>query len=110
MTPGEQLSKLSWQLVAPPDGRARPAAQEADATLDLTLDLGTVSDPATAVAATEDLGRRLGEVYPERAVTIARQAVDILPHQAFAGGTDLAARGTAEARLSADLRIGTRER
>jgi hypothetical protein len=110
MTPGEQLSKLSWQLVAPPDERARPAAQEVDATLDLTLDLGTVSDPTTAVAATEDLGRRLGEVYPERAVTIARQAVDILPHQAFAGGTDLAAGRTAEARLSADLRIGTRER
>jgi hypothetical protein len=111
MTRSEQLAALSWALVAPADGQPRPPTQEIDHTLEVTLDLGAPGDPGAAVAATEDLARRLGEAFPERPVTITRQAVDILPHQAFSGGRDLAAARSASAqRLSAELRIGERTR
>jgi hypothetical protein len=61
------------------------------------------------VAATEDLARRLADAFPDRPVTIARHPVDILPHQAFVGGSGLAgAAADPDVRLSAELRVGTR--
>jgi hypothetical protein len=110
MTRSEQLAALSWQVVAPADDAPRRPGDEVDQTLDLTLDLGALGDPGAAVAATEDLARRLGAAFPQRPVTIARQAVDILPHQAFVGGTDLGAGRPGDAPLSAELRIGERTR
>jgi hypothetical protein len=108
MTPDEQLLAMAWQLVEPADER-RPESEAADFALDLTLDLGLASEPATAVAATEDLARRLAAAIPARPVAIIRQAVDILPHQAFVGGSGPAdPAADPETRLSAELRIGTR--
>ena len=104
MTRGEQLSSLSWELIAPAEGARQPPPQEVDDTLHLTLDLGALTDPGAAVAATEDLARRLAEAFPGRPVAITRQAVDILPHQAFVGGSERAG----DAPLSAELRIGAR--
>ena len=61
------------------------------------------------MAATEDLARRLADAFPDRPVVITRQAVDILPHQAFVGGSDLVEPAAdPDARLSAELRVGTR--
>jgi hypothetical protein len=108
MTRDEQLLALDWQLVEPAGGR-QPESPGVDFALDLTLDLGPMTDPAAAVAATEDLARRLADAFPDRPVTIARQAVDILPHQAFVGGSGLAgAAADPDVRLSAELRVGTR--
>ena len=82
-------------------GRQAPP-QAVDDTLYLTLDLGALSEPGAAVAATEDLARRLAAAFPGRPVAVTRQAVDILPHQAFVGGSDRAS----TAPLSAELRVG----
>ena len=108
MAPDEQLLAMVWQLVEPADER-RPASPGEDFALDLTLDLGLASDPAAAVAATEDLARRLADAFPDRPVAITRQAVDILPHQAFVGGSGPAdPTADPDARLTAELRVGTR--
>jgi hypothetical protein len=108
MTRDEQLRALDWQLAEPAGGRP-PERPGDDFALDLILDLGLVTDPAAAVAATEDLARRLADAFPDRPVVITRQAVDILPHQAFIGGSDLVGPvADPDARLSAELRIGTR--
>lgn len=109
MTREEQLLALSWTLAeSSPDqarDRARPEAR--DFVLDLTLDLRHLDDPAAAVAATDKLAERLGAAFSNRPVTVTRQAVDILPHQAFIGGdgqTNQAGGGAAT--MSADLVIG----
>jgi hypothetical protein len=109
MTREEQLSALAWTLAGPNEadarGRSRPEAR--DFVLDLTLDLGHLADPAAAVAATAGLAERLGEAFSNRPVTVRRQAVDILPHQAFVGGDGHANRASSSATaMSADLRIG----
>ena len=114
MTRDEQLSALSWQLVEPAEARrAQPASQvgpgqDADFALDLTLDLGPGADPAAAVAATDDLADRLAGAFPDRSVAIVRQAIDILPQQAFVGSAGVDAPGDPDARLSAELHIGAR--
>ena len=114
MTRDEQLSALSWQLNEPTEARrAQPAprvgqAQDADFALDLTLDLGRGADPAAAVAATAGLADRLTGAFPDRSVAIVRQAIDILPQQAFVGSAGLDAPGDPDARLSAELHIGAR--
>ncbi len=109
MAGDEQLTTLSWQLVAPAEGVGQGTTDDADFTLDLTLDLGRGADPAASVAATEDLATRLAGVFPERSVAIVRQAVDILPQQAFVGsaGVTDAPRDPDES-LSAQLHVGTR--
>ena len=106
MARGEQLARISWQLAAPAGGQRREPTGEAGASLELTFDLGSLSDPAAAVAATEDLARRLRAAFPDRPVTIARQAVDILPHQAFVGSSGFGTERGPGTRLSAELRIG----
>ena len=109
MARDEQLTALAWKLVEPADGQGRAPASGTDFSLDLTLDLGPAADPAVAVAATEDLASRLTGAFPERSVAIVRQAVDILPQQAFVGSAGVSDPPTdPNARLSAQLHVGTR--
>ncbi len=109
MARDEQLTALAWQLVEATDGQGRAPAAAPDFTLDLTLDLGPAAAPAAAVAATEDLASRLTGTFPERSVAIVRQAVDILPQQAFVGGAGVRdAPADPDARLSAQIHVGTR--
>ncbi len=112
MTRDEQLTALTWQLTAPAAAR-RPTpgvapTEAADFALDLVLDLGPGADPAAAVAATADLADRLTGAFPDRSVAIVRQAIDILPQQAFVGSAGLGAPGDPDARLSAELHVGAR--
>jgi hypothetical protein len=104
----EQLSALAWQAVEAADGQRRAPAAGPDFTLDLTLDLGPAAEPAAAVATTEDLASRLTGTFPERSVAIVRQAVDILPQQAFVGSIGADAPAAPDARLSAQIHVGTR--
>jgi hypothetical protein len=109
MTRNEQLTALAWQLAQPADEQRRAPAVSADFTLDLTLDLGRATDPAAAVAASEDLASRLTGAFSDRSVAIFRQAVDILPQQAFTGSAGMTdAPADPDARLSAQLHVGTR--
>ncbi len=116
MARDEQLTALAWQLVAPaedrgPDDQGAAPAAGTDFTLDLTLDLGPAADPALAVAATEDFAARLTGAFPERSVAIVRQALDILPQQAFVGSAGVTeAPSDPDARLSAQLHVGSRLR
>jgi hypothetical protein len=110
MARDEQLTALAWQRVEPAEGQqpAEPATGT-DFTVDLTLDLGRGGDPGAAVAATEDLASRLTAAFSERSIAIIRQAVDILPQQAFTGSAgEMDAPADPDARLSAQLHIGTR--
>ncbi len=109
MRQDEELSGFKWHLIEPanPGSRQLPQRGSADFTLDLTLDLGRLTDPAAAVAATEDLAGRLREAFAQHPIAIKRQAVDILPNQAFVGGTGLSDRRDQQAAaMSADLQVG----
>ncbi len=109
MRQDEELSGFKWHLIEPANTGSRelPQRGRTDFTLDLTLDLGRLTDPAAAVAATEDLARRLREAFAQRPIAIKRQAVDILPNQAFVGGTGPSDRRDQQAAaMSADLQVG----
>ena len=106
----EQLLSFSWQLAESTDERQsrwqQQQRQTPEFTLDLTLDLGQIDDPAHAVTASRQLLARLTEAFPGRSVTIERQAVDILPNQTFVGGASVGPHAAEEGGMSADLRIG----
>ncbi len=108
----EQLLSFSWQLAESVDDRRsrwqQQQRQMPDFTLDLTLDLGQVDDPAGAVTASRQLLARLIEAFPDRPVTIERQAVDILPNQTFVGAASVSPPAVEDGGgMSAELRIGS---
>lgn len=107
----EQLLSFSWQLTESADDRRsrwqQQQRQTPEFTLDLTLDLGQVDDPANAVTASQKLLARLTEAFPDRPVTIERQAVDILPNQTFVGAASVSQHAAeADGGMSAELQIG----
>ena len=109
MARDEQLTALAWRLVEATDEQGGAPAGRPDFSLDLTLDLGQGTEPAAAVAATEAVADRLAATFPERSVAIVRQAVDILPQQAFSGSAGVTdTPSDPDARLSAQLHIGAR--
>jgi len=117
MARDEQLLSVGWQVdLGNASGRAEPddgsGRQESDDyTIDLVLDLGRGDEPSTAVAATDRFAARLVDGFPDRPILIKRQAVSILPNENFVGGAGLVREPTsADAEMSADLRIGRRRR
>jgi hypothetical protein len=117
MARDEQLLSVGWQVDLgdtggrdePDDGSGRQESD--DFTIDLVLDLGRGDEPSTAVAATDRFAARLVDGFPDRPILIKRQAVSILPNENFVGGAGLVREpASADAEMSAELRIGRRRR